>query len=246
MRVAAAITLAVAAVPIATCAATDSGGGVVTVLAAASLEEVLTEAGAGYEAAHPEASLRFSFAGSQELVAQVRNGLAADVLITADAETMTSVAERVDEPVAIAKNRLTLVTAPGNPHAITGLEDLSDSGLAVVLAAPEVPVGRYSRDVLDAAGVAVSSVSDEPSVRAVLGKIILGEADAGLVYVTDVVAAGHRVAEVPLLDEHNVDATYLGAVLVESGNSAQAAEFLRWLGSPEVIDLLERAGFRMP
>lgn len=242
-----ALACAVLAVPTAGCGDADAGeNATVTVLAAASLTDVLPEAAAGFEEEHPGVTLRFSFAGSHELVAQIGEGLPADVLVTADQDTMDSISHRTDEVRVIAENQLTIVTAPGNPLGIDSLASLAESGVKTVLAAEDVPVGRYSREILDRAQARVSPVSEEASVRAVLSKVMLGEADAGIVYTTDAAAGGDQVTGVPLPDEQNVTAAYPAATLTDAPSPEEAADFLDWLSGGSAQDALTGAGFRVP
>ncbi|MEU1674523.1 molybdate ABC transporter substrate-binding protein [Streptomyces roseifaciens] len=215
-----------------------------TVLAAASLTDVFKQAGRAYEKEHPGTTVKFSFAGSQELAAQVRQGAPADALVTADTKTMQDLKSETTTPTVIAKNRLTIATAKNNPKNIKALSDLSRSDLKVVLAAPEVPVGRYSKKVLDQQHVTVKPVSQEPNVRAVLSKVTLGEADAGIVYVTD--AAKDKVATVTVPDEQNAVASYPAATLKGSKHAQQAGDFVKWLGTEEAQKLLRAAGFQQP
>ncbi|MQS05395.1 molybdate ABC transporter substrate-binding protein [Streptomyces alkaliterrae] len=216
-----------------------------TVLAAASLTDVLRAAGAAYEKEHDDTRVRFSFAGSQELVAQVKQGAPADVLVTADTDSMDTLADRTDDPTVVARNRLVIAVAKGNPERLDGLADLGRTGLKVVLAAPEVPAGRYARDVLDRQKVKVGSVSDEPSVRAALSKIELGEADAGIVYATDA-ASSDRVDTVAVPDRQNIDVSYPAAVLTDAPNRESAADFVDWLNSPAARRVFADAGFQQP
>ncbi|MFE7552471.1 molybdate ABC transporter substrate-binding protein, partial [Streptomyces gardneri] len=204
-----------------------------TVLAAASLTNVFKTAGAAYEKSHPGAKITFSFAGSQELVAQVAQGSPADVLVTADTKSMDKVKADTGTPAIIARNRLVIATGEGNPHKVDELKDLADTKLKVVLAAPEVPAGKYSKQVLDAQKVTVKPVSQEPNVRAVLSKVELGEADAGLVYKTDAESAKDKVDAVEIPDGQNAIAKYPAATIKDSKNAEAAAAFVAWLSSPE-------------
>lgn len=217
-----------------------------TVLAAASLTDVFKTAGAAYEKAHPGTKITFSFAGSQELVAQVSQGSPADVLVTADTKSMDKVKADTGTPKIIAKNRLVIATGEGNPHQVDDLKDLADTKLKVVLAAPEVPAGKYSKQVLDAQKITVKPVSQEPNVRAVLSKVELGEADAGLVYKTDAESAKEKVDAVEIPDDRNAIAKYPAATLKGSGNAEAAAAFVAWLSSPEGQKILQDAGFQKP
>ncbi|MFE0648404.1 molybdate ABC transporter substrate-binding protein [Streptomyces sp. NPDC059534] len=217
-----------------------------TVLAAASLTNVFKTAGAAYEKSHPGTKLTFSFAGSQELVAQVAQGSPADVLVTADTKSMDKVKADTGTPAIIARNRLVIATGEGNPHKIDALKDLADTELKVVLAAPEVPAGKYSKQILDAQKITVKPVSQEPNVRAVLSKVELGEADAGLVYKTDADSAEDKVDAVEIPDAQNAIAKYPAATIKDSKNAEAAAAFVAWLSSPEGQKILQDAGFQKP
>lgn len=229
---------------VSTSAVQDPAAGPVTVFAAASLTEVFTELGRLYEQQHPGAEVRFSFAGSQALVAQVQQGAPADVLATADEKSAASVrAELADDPVVLARNRLAIVTEQGDPLGVRALTDLARPGLKVVLAGPTVPAGKAARAALSAAGVAVRPVSEEPDVKAVLQKVRLGEADAGVVYATDLVAAGDAVSGTPLAGVSNA---YPAAVLADAPHPGPAAAFLALARSAEGLELFTRAGFLPP
>ncbi|WP_172381266.1 molybdate ABC transporter substrate-binding protein [Streptomyces sp. MNP-20] len=217
-----------------------------TVLAAASLTDVFKTAGAAYEDAHPGTKITFSFEGSQELAAKVRQGAPADALVTADTKTMDALGSDTGKPTVIAKNRLVIATGKGNPKKVEQLKDLADKDLKVVLAAPEVPVGRYSEQILERQKVDVKPVSQEPNVRAVLSKVELGEADAGLVYKTDVQAADGKAEGVDIPDGQNAIAEYPAATLKTSEHTAAAAAFVKWLNSAEAQKILRDAGFQKP
>ena len=217
-----------------------------TVLAASSLTDVFKAAGAAYEKEHPGTKVKFSFAGSQELAAQVKQGAPADALVTADTKTMDGLKADVNGSSIIAKNRLVIATGKGNPKKVEGLKNLSEPNLKVVLAAPEVPVGRYSKQVLDAQKITVKPVSQEPNVRAVLSKVELGEADAGIVYKTDAASAKGKVGTVDIPDAQNAVAQYPAATLKTSKNADAAAAFVKWLSTPEAQKILQDAGFQQP
>lgn len=217
-----------------------------TVFAAASLTDAFTALGDDYMAAHPGTTVTFNFAGSQDLVAQLQQGATADVLATADTKTMTAMADAVGTPQTFAGNKLIIAVAPDNPKGITGLKALAGEDLKVVLAAPEVPAGKYAQQILEQAGVDVAPVSLEESVKGVVTKISLGEADAGIVYVTDVSAAGGKIDGVAIPEEGNVVATYPIA-LVTAGNQPQAAQtFVDYVLSSEGQQVLQSFGFLAP
>lgn len=167
-----------------------------TVYAASSLTKGFTAEGKAFETTHPDVTVTFSFAGSQALVAQIKQGAPADVLATADLASMS--ASGLTNPQVFARNSLAILARPGNPDHISTLADLARPGLRVVLAGPTVPVGKAARKALAAAGVSVKPVSLEQDVKGVVTKVSLGEADAGIAYVTDLRAAAGSVEGTPL------------------------------------------------
>lgn len=224
----------------------DAGGAEsvdVTIFAAASLTDAFTAS----KAAIPQVRPRFSFAGSQQLVAQLAQGAPADVVATADEESMQRLvdARLVDPPAALARNTLVIAVAPGNPRAVTRLSDLGRPGLAVVLADPSVPAGRATRRVLDAAGVRVSPRSLELDVRATLAKVTSGAADAAVVYATDVRASAGRATAVPFPEASAPEAgvAYRIAVVSGTGHRPAAEAFVAWATGGPGRDALLAAGF---
>jgi molybdate transport system substrate-binding protein len=209
-----------------------------TVFAASSLTAAFTAIGKSFETAHAGVHVRFSFAGSQALVAQLAQGAPADVLATADTTSMA--ASGLNDSRVFARNRLALVTAPGNPKHLTGLTDLANRDLRVVLADPSVPVGRAAQKALTAAHVVVKPLSLEQDVKGVITKVRLGEADAGIAYVTDVRAADGAVAGTDLPGVSN---SYPVAV-VKAGTDATA--FADYLLSADGQSQLASYGFLPP
>jgi molybdate transport system substrate-binding protein len=217
------------------------------VSAASSLTEVFTDLAARFEADHPGTDVVLSFGGSPALVAQLRQGSPADVLVTADDASMdrATAAGDVGEPVVIARNRMSLVVEAGNPRGITSIDGVATPGVTVALCAPAVPCGRLAREVLAAAGVEVEPVSNEENVKAVLTKVVLGEVDAGFVYETDARAAGGRVDQVPLPPGADARATaYPAAVTADADEPELAERWIALLRSPAGRKALERHGFR--
>ena len=206
--------------------------------AASSLADVMPALVADYEQATGDAVVTVSFAGSQLLAAQVLEGAPFDMVITADRSTMDRIAEElISEPIRLAGNRLTIAVAAGNPLGINGPADLLDPGLVVVVADFDVPAGSYTAEALERARLDLSPASREPSARAVLARVESGEADAGIVYATDVLATG-RVQAVPGLPE--VEADYLAALL---SDSTAARSFSEYLQSHRAQSLLGEFGF---
>jgi molybdate transport system substrate-binding protein len=226
-----------------------SGGGSpaeIKVFAAASLTAAFNELGPRFTAANGGTRVTFNFAGSQALATQVRQGAPADVFAAADTANMDKVKDLVGDPRVFASNLLQIVVEQGNPRGVKGLEDLARPDLKVVLAAPDVPVGKYGQQALDQAGVAVKPVSQEDNVKAVVTKVSLGEADAGIVYVTDVTAGGDRVEGVDIPAEQNVVATYPIATVKASTAQDRAQAFVDLVRSAEGQQVLGRYGFRPP
>ncbi len=227
----------------------SSGAGVpdeLTVFAAASLSAAFTELGEDFTAANGGAKVTFNFAGSQALATQIGQGAAADVFASADLANMDKVKGLVGTPQSFASNRLQIVVEKGNPKGIRTLHDLASSDVKVVLAAAEVPAGRYARQVLDRAGVRVTPVSEEDNVKAVVTKVSLGEADAGIVYVTDVTAGGDRIQGLDIPRDQNVTATYPIATVKASRAQGKAQAFLDLVLSDHGQQVLRRYGFLPP
>jgi len=220
---------------LASCTDTPSPGTPVTVFAAASLRQAFLAEGQAFEATHPGVRVRFSFAGSQVLVAQVKQGAPADVVATADPQSMSSLGDRVlGQPQVLAHNRLAILTATGNPRHIRGLADLPR--VRVVLAGPTVPLGKASALALARAGVTVRPRSLEDSATGVITKLRLGEADAGIGYVTDL--AGTGLAGLPL--PGTTTTLMIGALTA----SPRAGDFVDFVLSAEGRRILLSFGFR--
>jgi molybdate transport system substrate-binding protein len=215
-------------------ASSTAGGlsGSITVFAAASLTAAFGTIGTDFERTHPGTAVHFAFAGSSTMVAQVQQGAIGDVFASADQPNMQKLIDAgltAGAPSIFARNKLQIVVPAGNPKHITGLADLGRTGLVVVLCAPTVPCGRYALQALQKASVTVEPASQETDVKAVLTKVSLGEADAGVVYVTDVKAAGARVQGVDIPAALNVIADYPIVVLKDSQNTGLAKAFIGYL-----------------
>jgi molybdate transport system substrate-binding protein len=224
-------------------------GGTITLFAAASLTDSFTAMARAFEASNPGNSVKLVFAGTSTLVTQLQQGAYADVLASADTHNMsTAVGAGLvgGAPTVFARNKLEIAVAPGNPKDIKALSDLGRSDLVLVLAQPQVPVGLYSAQVLQMAGVTAHPASLEADVKAVLTKVELGEADVGIVYVTDVAAAKGKVQGVEIRDPDNVIATYPMAVLKQSLDPRLARAFLAYVLSPAGQATLRSYGFISP
>ncbi len=230
------------------CAGPGPGSVTLTVLAAASLTDAFTTLGQRFEAGHPEANVVFSFAGSSSLAEQVRAGAPADVVATADEATMDRLVaeDLVERPEVFARNRLAIVVARGDPRAIRSLPDLGRPEVTLVLCSVEVPCGALAARVLERAGVDPRPKSYEPNVKAVVSRVAMGEADAGIVYATDVVAAGGSVAAVEIPPEQNLTTSYPVAAVKAAGAPATARSFVSFVLSEEGRQVLAGAGFSVP
>jgi molybdate transport system substrate-binding protein len=220
-----------------------------TVFAAASLTDGFTKAGNEFAKSAIRVRLTFNFGSSSTLATQITNGAPADLFASADEANAQKIvdAKLADGvPTAFATNRLEIAVAAGNPKRIASLADLTRSGVVLVLAAPTVPAGKYALEALLKAGVTAKPVSQEVDVRAVLNKVSLGEADAGIVYVTDVKSAGGRVTGVEIPTQYQVVARYPIAVIKDSKNAALAHRFVDYLVSPAGQSVLAEFGFSKP
>lgn len=248
-----AVALVVLASVLAACADDDDGAGAeptgeVTVLAASSLTEAFEQIAEAFEADHPGVEVELTFDASSALATQIREGVPGDVFASADE---TSLAQVVDaglgegEPARFASNRLQIAVPRGNPAGVGSLADLASGDLRLALCAPEVPCGSYARQSFERAGLGVPAASEEENVRGVLTKVALGEADAGIVYVTDVLANGD-VEGIDLPDAAQVVAAYPALALRDAPNPTAAAAFVAYLSSTEARGILVRLGFGPP
>lgn len=234
------------------CARDGRGEQTLTVFAAASLTDVFPRIATAFEASHRGVDVALSFAGSQTLVTQLAAGAPADVLATADQLSMRKAQDQglVADPVDFASNRLVAIAPLANPAGVDDPADLGQPGLRLVLAAPQVPAGRYARQALADYGIGQAAlgnvVSEEEDVRGVLAKVLSGEADAGVVYATDVSAAvAGRLRTLPL-DATDVVIRYPIVVTSETDASAAARDFVDAVTGEPGREALADAGFGPP
>jgi molybdate transport system substrate-binding protein len=240
-------------------ATVDSAPQHLTIFAAASLTDAFTEIGNNFQSANPNVTVTFNFAGSQALRTQIQEGAPADVFASANHTEMKALVDASlvaqDAPQTFLTNKLVVVLPADNPAGIDSLEDLGASGIKIVFAAEEVPVGRYTREALEKMNASFGSgfkdkvlaniVSNEDNVRQVVAKVQLGEADAGIVYTSDAVAAP-ELQTIQIPDEFNVLAKYPIAPLIESTNSELANAFIAYVLSDEGQAILQKWGFGKP
>ncbi|WP_067677598.1 molybdate ABC transporter substrate-binding protein [Nocardia miyunensis] len=246
------ITAAALGAALAGCGSSSSSGGsttTVTVFAAASLNQVFADLGKKFESEHPNTKVSFSFAGSSDLAAQLNQGAPADVFASADTANMQKVVKtkRITEtPRNFATNVLTIVTPPGNPRHVASLADLAEPDLKVVVCAPQVPCGSATKKVEASSHVTLSPVSEESDVTDVLAKVTSGDADAGLVYVTDASGAGNKVTAVSFPESSGAVNTYPIAAVADSKHADLAKQFDELVTGPEGRAVLSKAGFGAP
>ena len=224
-------------------ASEDALSGTVEVYAAASLQRSFDEIAAAFEAAHPEVTVSAVYDGSSTLATQIGEGAPADVFASADEKNMAKVAAQAPDPQLFAGNTLVIAVPKGNPGAVATLADLAR--VTTVLCAPEVPCGAASQTLLSNAGVAVTPASAEQNVTAVLTKIAAGEADAGLVYATDVAGRDDVESIVPAGADAVVN-RYPIAALTDAPNPETAAAFVAFVLGEDGQRVLADAGFRSP
>lgn len=226
----------------------DRVGGQITVFAAASLTESFKALGAQFEAAHPGTTVTFSFGPSSGLAEQINQGAPADVFASASTTTMAQVedAGNAVDPTAFAANAMEIAVPPDNPAAIHRLSDLAGSGVKVALCQPKVPCGAVAATVFENAHLTVTPVTLETDVRSVLSKVSLGEVDAGVVYVTDVRAAGDKLTGIEIPSAVNASTAYPITTLKASSNPATATAFVDYVLSGAGRAILTAAGFAAP
>ncbi|WP_062517289.1 molybdate ABC transporter substrate-binding protein [Demequina gelatinilytica] len=240
---------AACALSLAACAPeTDAAAGdrTLTVLAAASLADVLEPIAADFENEHPGVDVVTSYAGSSDLAAQILEGAPADVFASADEANMDKVADLVaGTPAVFATNTLTIVVPEGDPMGIEDLASFAAPGIVSVICAPQVPCGAATATVAARAGVTLSPASEEASVTDVLGKVASGQADAGIVYVTDV-ARAEGVEAVPIEGAEAVVNRYPAAAMAGAAEPELAAAFVDHLSAQAARKALSDAGFGTP
>ncbi|WP_455361175.1 molybdate ABC transporter substrate-binding protein [Streptomyces sp. SYSU K21746] len=221
----------------------------VTVFAAASLGGALEEVKTEFHKKHPELDVRLNLGSSSTLVTQLSNGAPGDVFASADEPTMRKAVDKKlteGRTEIFARNSLSLLVRKGNPKKITGLGDLGRPGLTVSMCGPQVPVGRYARQALERAGVAVPKGGEELDVKQVVSRVTMGEADVGVVYATEVLGAKGKADGVSIPAAQNVDAHYPVGLLNTGDNASGGRLFKEYLLSAEARRILQRHGFLAP
>ena len=230
-------------------AAAPKPSGEITIFAASSLTESFDAMAKQFEKKYPDVSVKFDYDASSNLATQINQGAPADVFASADQSNLQKTIDSgaVTPPaVVFAKNRLEIAVEKGNPKKIKSLADLQKSGLVVVLCADQVPCGKYAAQSLAMAGVTINPSSKEENAKATLSKVSIGEADASIVYVTDVKASKGTTSGVKIADKQNVVATYPMGVVKESQNATAAKAWVQYVTSKDGQKTLRKFGFLPP
>ena len=222
--------------------------GAITVFAASSLKETFTQLGKQFEAAHPGDTVKFSFGASSALATQITSGAPADVFASASTKNMDQVVTASDAsgPQNFAKNIMEVAVPPSNPAKVTSVSDLAKSSVKVALCQPLVPCGVVAAEVFKNAGIKVKPVTLQPDVKSVLTQVELGNVDAGVVYVTDVMAAGAKVKGVTIPANDEASTLYPIATISNSKNQSIAQAFVAYVLSSAGQQVLTAAGFEKP
>lgn len=228
---------------------TNGANGGIVVFAASSLTEAFTDIGGAFSEQNPGATVTFNFAGSSDLVAQIAQGAPADVFASADESNMTKLIEAghaAGNPVPIAENTFAIIVETGNPQGVATVADLDNPELIVVLCSTAVPCGRGAETILANAGVTVNPKSLETNVKGVVTKVAAGEADAGIVFVTDVDAAGADAAGIALPADINAISAASMVLTDASRNPDAARDFVEFVAGPTGQSILASYGFMSP
>jgi molybdate transport system substrate-binding protein len=222
--------------------------GTITVFAAASLTESFTQLGKQFEAAHPGDTVKFSFGPSSGLATQITSGAPADVFASAAPGNMDDVVSAGDaaSPQNFARNTMEVATPPDNPGNVESVKDLADDSVKVALCQPQVPCGVVAAEVFKNVGITVKPVTLQPDVKSVLTQVETGNVDAGMVYVTDVQAAGSKVNGVTIPASDNASTLYPIATINSSKHKSIAQAFMNYVLSPAGQQVLKAAGFESP
>ncbi len=249
-RIAVTTAVALGLTPIAACG-DDAGAAdevTIRVFAAASLTESFTALGEQFERDHPGTKVELNFGPSSGLAEQIASGAPADVFASASASNMDTLARsgEVKNSEEFASNRMEIAVPPDNPANISQVDDLAKDGVKVAVCQAQVPCGKVAAEVFANAGLTVQPATEEVDVKSVLTKVTLGEVDAGVVYVTDVLAAGDKVKGIDIPDDQNASTTYPIATLEGSEHQEEAAGFVDLVLSSDGAEVLEAAGFQTP
>jgi molybdate transport system substrate-binding protein len=222
--------------------------GTITVFAAASLMGTFTQLGKQFEAAHPGDTVKFSFGPSSGLATQITNGAPADVFASAAPANMDAVVKAGDaaSPQNFAKNTMEVAVPPKNPGKVTSVNDLASKSVKVALCQPQVPCGVVAAEVFKNASIKVTPKTLQPDVKSVLTQVELGSVDAGMIYVTDVMAAGTKVKGVTIPASDNASTLYPIATISNSKQKSIAQAFVAYVLSPAGQQVLTAAGFEKP